>query len=415
LHFELRDLLTEHPYNPLLFTAFKSVQDHLKPNIRRIKIYALSKDGVPISGYTSSRKVRNSNGKYSITDGVWTISSSFCSKEGGIGFAVDAVDYMDDSYNQCGIYESALLVNDDTVFQQNMRALDFETQRYINAHVDLYEYWQYGRKLQKQFKTPFNKLPIYSDNKNGILHFVPDSSYRIHYYCKDAKGNISTISFVLNITAGNVRAEYDGIDNYSANFWYPDSSYQYSNEFCAVSISKDVLLAPIKKNIQFNNRSVTVGEEGVVLNQKYTLCWNVDSTEFVSQTLIALRTANGKLKPLESFYDGAELYASTNRFGTFLLAVDSLPPAIYPKGFYDSAQVSVSANLRWRVSDNFSGIGAYNLYVDKNWIPIEYDYKNNDLILKLPLQEGWHSFLLYVEDKLGNTKMCSTHLHVLPE
>lgn len=403
LHFEIRDMFTEHPYNPLLFDFFNTIQDHRKPMIRRIKVYALNENGVPIPNIYSSRRVHHSHGKNYIADNLWTISSNFCSKNGGIGFSVDAIDLLDAAYNRCGIFESALLVNGDTVFQQNMAELDFSTNRYINSHVDHEEFIYHRRMLQKQFKTPYNKLDIYPVKTNGVYQFQPDSIYTIKYVCTDAKGNKSKLKFKLKITAGKMRTSYDGIDNYTSNFLYPDSSYSFENENYSIQFPAHILYQPIEKEIQIKDNHLFFGDSDIPLNDVFKLSLKSNVSSDTNHSIVVVESKNGYKNTLTTKYKNGYFKAEPKQFGIFYLAIDSLKPEVKNYNFSNGELLSTTQQLKWKINDDFSGITKYNLYIDGKWNILYFNYKKDEIIAQLKmLSTGKHTLKLLVEDGANN-------------
>ena len=123
LHFEIRETKSEHALNPLLFNF--NIKDTRKPTIRGVKVYALTPEGYRIQDKSERFNVFGTNGNYSVSNNKIQIPASYTSKDGGIGFAFDAIDQLDDANNICGIFKAALLMDGDTVFTQNMTEIHF--------------------------------------------------------------------------------------------------------------------------------------------------------------------------------------------------------------------------------------------------------------------------------------------------
>ena len=172
LHFELRDTKTEHALNPLLFGF--DIADHKAPEIRGVKVYALSNDGYRFPERVRFKRVVKGKYGYFIGEDRMTIPSDFCSKAGGIGFSFDVIDRLDGASNQCGLYGSILIVDGDTIFGQETKRVPFESTRYVNSHKDFEEYALARKKYHKSFRTRENDLPIYiSDEDLGIINSNP--------------------------------------------------------------------------------------------------------------------------------------------------------------------------------------------------------------------------------------------------
>src|SRR5690554_4921800 len=84
LHFELRETITEHPLNPLLFNF--DIADSQAPTIRGVKVYALTEQGYRVPNKAKHYQVWGSNGQYNISGNKVDIDASFTSEKGGVGF-----------------------------------------------------------------------------------------------------------------------------------------------------------------------------------------------------------------------------------------------------------------------------------------------------------------------------------------
>src|SRR5690554_4080958 len=187
LHFEIRETVTEHALNPLLFGF--DIQDTQEPTIRGLKVYALTEEGYRVPNKSKSYTVSGGNGNYSVSGNTVSVDASYTSEKGGIGFSFDVIDKLDAADNVCGINEAFLLVDKDTVFSQNMERISFSSNRQINTHKDYEEFHNRRRHYQKAFKTKNNPLPIYRTMRNnGIIKVSPGNTYPINYIAKDAYG-----------------------------------------------------------------------------------------------------------------------------------------------------------------------------------------------------------------------------------
>jgi len=405
LHFEIRDMWNEHPYNPLLFHFLDSIADNRYPEINGVKIYALSKLGYPIPNQYSYLKLIQSKGEYRIHNDTCSIPASYCSENGGIGFSVDAIDRLNDANNPCGIYESNLLLNKDTVFRQNMSELDFSTNRQINTHIDYQESITRGRKYQKQFKTPHNQLAIYPLASNGVLPVNPNQSYQIEYNCKDTRNNTTKLAFELKVLNGDRREENTPYDIYSLNYLYPDSTYEFKDENRQINFPAYTIYEPCPKMVMFTPNTVVFGESTTPINNEFVLKWKLSSVpNYSSQTVIAVKDDRGRSKALNTTLENDYLIATPKQLGTFYVTKDTIQPTVKAYNFSAKTQFKKGIVLKWKISDDFSGIKDYNLYIDGVWQVLDYEYKRSEIFTTLPaLSIGNHELKLVVSDEVGNT------------
>jgi hypothetical protein len=206
LHFEIRETSSENPLNPLLF-QFLQITDSRAPILQQLVVYALSAKGYRIPQKRIQIPIEIKEGRYFINNDTLDIPADFCSEHGGIGLALAAHDKYDASENMCGIYHGVLTLNSDTMHQQIMNRLDFETTRQINTHKDYEAYRKSREKIDKYFRTIHNRIPIYEQQRGkGIIGVQPDHLYNIGFSISDIAGNNSVFAFVLRTLIGEMRA-----------------------------------------------------------------------------------------------------------------------------------------------------------------------------------------------------------------
>jgi hypothetical protein len=113
----------------------------------------------------------------------------------------------------------------------------------------------------------------------------------------------------------------------------------------------------------------------------------------------------GRLSYLGGMWVGPEIEFKTKELGTFTLAYDADPP-------FAKLEVKTPSRIVCRISDNLSGIGRIDAYLDGQWLLMQYDYKTG-LIWSDPLngkQPLKGNFVLEVSDKVGNIKKLEAHL-----
>ena len=129
LHFEIRETKNQQPINPLQF-GFK-VKDDIPPKLLKLKIYAF--DTTLIDGYNSNKTydLFQKEGEYFINE-IPEISGPFA-------MGIYTYDQSNGSYNKNGVYNINLFVDTIKYYEFKADKLNFNTTRYINAHIDYYE------------------------------------------------------------------------------------------------------------------------------------------------------------------------------------------------------------------------------------------------------------------------------------
>ncbi len=115
--------------------------------------------------------------------------------------------------------------------------------------------------------------------------------------------------------------------------------------------------------------------------------------------------SGGRLSYLGGMWVGPEIEFKTKELGTFTLAYDDDAP-------FAKLEVKTPSRIVCRISDNLSGIGKIDAYLDGKWLLMQYDYKTN-LIWSDPINgreplKG--HFVLEVSDKVGNVKKLEADL-----
>jgi hypothetical protein len=98
------------------------------------------------------------------------------------------------------------------------------------------------------------------------------------------------------------------------------------------------------------------------------IVWKMNSLPAYSDKYKAYLKA-GKMKFLGGEWQGSSLSFKTREFGKIQTLYDLDPPAIAPKALTKEI-------LKFRISDNLSGIKTIECYINDEWILMNYEYKN---------------------------------------
>ncbi len=149
----------------------------------------------------------------------------------------------------------------------------------------------------------------------------------------------------------------------------------------------------------------TIGENTIPLKSSYTVTLKADGEYDHEKT--AVFTKSGKYYGYVGgkWSEGNKITFSTRSFGHFTIKKDTIPPKINP--------IQLKNNkLKFRISDNLSGIKSFNAYVNGQWILLHYDYKTRLLVSERldktkPLKG---ELKVEIEDFLGNVGIYKTTL-----
>lgn len=407
LHFELRDTKTEHALNPLLYGF--DIADHKAPEIRNVKIYGLTESGYRRPNRSVRYTVTKSGANYVVSAGSITLPSSYLTNSGGIGFAFDVIDRFDAASNQCGLFGSVLIIDGDTLFGQETKRIPFESTRYVNCHKDYEEYSSNKRKFHKSFRTKENDLPIYTTKGLGIFQGAADKIHKVEYIAWDVKGNRSVFKFDLKIEGSPSGAAMG--DFIGSSYVRPSEGKEISNGNTTVEFGLGTVYEPML--VKESTIQTTIGNRETPVHNAYRIRIKSEAVQD-GKHYIEMITAGGKRRALSIFYDGNEIICDSKYFGSYTLKRDVTPPSIVPIGFTSASTIYNRSIIQWKISDTEIGIEDYDLFIDGQWVLLEYEYKDGSITHSLsPSLKGEHEFKLIVKDACKNEAVWFGKMNVL--
>lgn len=412
LHFEIRDAVTEHAINPLLF-GYK-IKDETPPVLSELVIYPLS-SGSLVNNSNEPKKIKlaGSNGQYRFT------RPTALHIKGDIGFAVHAYDFMDNPAHRNGVYSAEVKVNDEVIYTHQFNRVPFEETRSLNSMIDYEEYKKRHIFYQRFFIEPGNKLSVYKNVKNnGIVSFNDTSTHEVAIILRDIEGNSSVLNFKINgapavasadnsvactqflkYNQPNVFKNEHLIAEFPAHIFYDDLPFVYE--------ITDTLKGALTATHHLHNEFMPV-------HDFYSLTFNIGSIpeNLRSKTLIVNRDNKGRITPLNGEVKGDLIAVKAKTLGSFTIMRDTTPPVITPLNIPASGNMSTTGTIRIKIADNLSGISSYKAYLDEKFIIMEYDAKTATLTHSFePDAKGRQEFLLEVQDNRGNKKEYRKLIH----
>jgi hypothetical protein len=386
LHFELRETGTEIGLNPLLFGF--NLADHQAPELRSIKVSAIDSNGFTVPGKSIIVPVkRTKEGFYSPTVPI-SLPSHFCSKSGGIGFAFEVIDRFDGAQNNCGLYASDLRINDKPIFTTKIDRIPFDESRHINCHKDHGEFLK-GKDFHRCFKTAENPLEIYKSIDQGIVNVQPGQQFDIVYKAWDVKNNSSVLRFSLVIESGPIADD----NNFPQQIYFtPDDKIDVTNGTVFISAEPNTLYEPLKKQYSLEP-PYFFGENRIPIQRPLEIQIPSSSTK---KQYLEMYDEKGRSKSITTEYRDGYLIARPKNLGRFTIKTDTIAPSILPLDLN-------SSQLKWRVKENETDIFDYDLFIDGQWILLEYESKADLLFASKPKGlVGNHEVILIVIDSCGN-------------
>ncbi|MDX9883036.1 MAG: M23 family metallopeptidase [Prolixibacteraceae bacterium] len=408
LHFEIRDTRSQKTMNPLKFNF--AIKDAISPKILSVLLYPVSNDAT-VAGKQQKQRYETVfyNGAYHISkDAVIPV-------RGTIGFGVQVIDYLDGNWSKCGIYSLILKVDDKPAYSFKMDEFSFDETRYINSHADYDQKIRFGRHSYKTWIEPGNKLSIYDrEAGNGLYTFSDNKTHRISYEITDTYGNLSKMIFsVVSMKTTVPESERKGI-----LFEY-DEKNGFEKDDIELEFSKGTFYSNIYFEYEKHSPFPGIYSDIHGLHNKYTPVHQPFSVSIEARNLperlrekallAFVDPQTGKLlSPIGGESDGNRVEAKARGFGYVAIVADTVAPSIVPLSIKNGS-LTESNQIRFRISDNFSGIDSFRGTIDNKWVLFEYDAKNNLLVYKFDKERfsfgKQHQLKLTVTDAKKNTKV----------
>jgi len=366
LHFEIRDGNSK-PINPMLFGI--EIPDTKVPEIRAGLVYS----------FGDSSHVNQSNKPLELriikkTNG--TLTTNRIEAYGTIGFGINVVDKQDGALNNNGIFSLEMAVNGIKVYKHIVDTYAFSETRYLNTFIDYERFYRKRQRVQKCFVEPANKLSIYKNLRNkGYLQVKDSLSYTVKITAKDFKGN--TRSLIIP-----VKGKKDSVLVKKKIKWTPH--YFRANEFNKITRDNVTVAFPklsFYKNLYFDfdykDSIVSLHDQSVPLHKNFTLTFDISNypKENRTQLFIARKNYKGKLYYTNTRRKEDRLYTLSKTLGDYTIALDTIKPKITPLNFKNDQLLTKYRYLKFRVSDNLSGVKSYRGEIDGKWILLEFDAK----------------------------------------
>lgn len=401
LHFEIRETATQEPINPILFGL--KVKDYITPQIMGLRLYPADESTL-INGNSEPVSFTLTGwGKNYRINSADTISVS-----GDFYTGINTIDKQNDSNNKNGVYQIELWIDSSLFFQQNVERLNFSTTRYINTLIDFDFYKNHKSRYQRTFISPNNLLNIYNEvENNGVISFSDSSYHLLQYVIKDIAGNESILSF----TVFSNKTDSLIIKDKKPHFYMPLVDNHYEDSLIRIDFPSRSLYDTLSFHFyadsseeSINGMAYNLSRVGVGLQKRlFIRLKDVKiKPEFADRIFIG-ELYDGKIYSNSAEWDEEDITFKTRDFGTYVIRVDSISPALQLKtkiNPQDSTQIKV---LDFYVEDKDSGIQNYDAWYNGSWVLLKWDPKENHMFCEVDLSEREKNNLkVRITDQVGN-------------
>jgi hypothetical protein len=348
------------------------------------------------------------------TDGKYQVQNNpVIPVYGMVGFAINANDFFDGSNNRCGVYSIRMFWDGELYYSFKMDRFSFPESRYVNSHTDFEEYVISKRRFHKTWIDPGNRLRIYDYVRNkGQFRVTDGNIHLVRFELKDFHGNTSILDFKVESKASQAermktpfiqRLKYDRENRFTEEnirIEFPEQTFYNDVEF---------FWEEKPASEEFVSGIHVVNRNTVPMHSSSRLSIKTHKLENRLQEkalLVSVDTISGEISAAGGAYNNGWVTGDIRSFGNYAVALDTVPPRIIPLSIRNNSAITETSRIRFRISDDLSGIKNYTGTLDGKWALFEYDAKSNLITHYFDAQRfelgKRHAFVLKVTDNKGN-------------
>ena len=91
--------------------------------------------------------------------------------------------------------------------------------------------------------------------------------------------------------------------------------------------------------------------------------------------MVSVNESSGKYYAAGGEYSNGWVKSSIRNFGNYAIVADSIPPKITPLSIENNKTLKETTRIRFKISDDLSGISEIEGFLDGKWALFEYDAK----------------------------------------
>lgn len=408
LHYELRNGSGMHTYNIVRKRLFHPV-DKVAPQLLRLHYIEVDTiNGVAVEAPLRTYAIKQSGKKFAVQGDVKVGRNGY--------FLLECRDRQSsNATSRFGVYRVSQRVDGKKIFEYRMDGFAFADTK----SCDLVSYYPLQRdakceviRLAKMDAAPKYLYPTVVNR--GAICAKSGEKRSVAIEVEDDCGNISKIQF--NIVGKSDNQLFTPVVDNAAQIAGVGQSITIRDRAARAYIGKGALYSPSYCRVQMTDNtpkidgvevlspSAIVLDDDMPLKEKIT----VSIAALVPQHLqtkccMAIENNKGKYHYAGGYYAGGRVYCNTRKAGRMVVVADDTAPEITPN-WRSGASLRGAKRISFRVTDNFSGIDRYELYIDGEWKTLNYAPLQSTLYhtFDTPLCSGVHTLKLRVVDGVGN-------------
>lgn len=399
LHFEIRDLRTGDPVDPIVYYKDK-IKDTRPPKVRSVMICPVGGQGV-VNGSQQKQRIKVVTAK----DGRQSVTGK-TEAWGKIGFSIHIDDYMNGTSNVYGVKEITMRVDGKEMFHSYQDRFSFDETRYLNAWVDFAEWREKKSFYTKTFVEPGNRLRFMTSKNRGYLTVDEARTYHVEFELTDAFGNTGRLALAVTGRPQTILPP----DTAGATHLY----HSGENRFGASGIRMYIPRGNLYNDLYFRHSSYadtayysdvhTVHDTPIPLHRNGRLSLHLLADILADKGKYGIVSVDGRRKNwIGGSYRDGWIDADITELGKrYAVDADTVPPVITA---VDSSLWTSKEMIILRLTDNLSGIEEYRGEIDGRFALFELDGKKATaryFFDRQRLTRGRHTLRMTVTDGCEN-------------
>lgn len=405
LHFEIRSNTTEHVLNAMLFGL--PINDTRAPEAKSVAVYNAGQ-----SIYEQQPAFLPLIKKEA---GYTTKAGTYTSKSPNIYLGIQAQDYINNSTNWLGVYRMKLFLDEELQASTELREINFDQNRYVNAYADFKTKEEKGIWYQSLYRLPGNKLDVYTylNAQNGTLDISDGQLHNIRIELEDAHHNKSQVNFAVRYAGSSATTA-------CSNTWQPGKERTLQTKNTSFSIDEKALYDKIcfrytettskqyySEILQLHDAKIplhSTTDLGIKINQ--ALPFDLRSKlVFIHHIKAASLPGNNPQDGAAARYDKGWAWAPVRTFGNYYVGVDTVPPVLTP--MQKGADFSKAKKISFKVTDKMTSVKKFRAELDGKWLCFVRAGNTYTYTFDEHCSTGQHKLVLTASDENDNQTVYS--------
>ena len=412
LHFEIRETSSQKTLNTISQRIY-TPKDDISPYIMKVHYVEVdSVQGVPCHSKLNTYAVNKADAN------TYRTAQKNPIKVGRKGyFIVETSDRKNDVANTYGVYNMVAKVDGKAIFEYRNDGFEFSLSRYCNA-ISYYPIQRRSRNEAMRAAMLQGGTDHFYPTlvNNGVITTSAGQERKVEFIVTDDCGNTSTLEFDIIGKSDSECFRGEIADDATIVKYNKDFAHKIDETLSIVipkgSLYESIVLDYGRSDVEIKADSTIkvlspayrIHNDNTPLQKSFGLAFTHPVEESLRPHTIMASVSNaGRLSPAGGRYRHNRLTARSSNFGTFCLVADTTAPTIRPQ-FEDGADCRGRDRISFRLSDNFSGVASYTIYIDGEWVATDYSHSRPSINLKAEGIIGGksHDVVIEATDGCGN-------------